>query len=503
MSEASRPLMVPDSPDSPLSLSINSPSTSTVHSLPFAASPPTTKRSSLSKRDKQSGILSSVRFNAPPSPHPQPLSPTTPTHPAPTHPQYGSSGESRPLFASLHNARTRGQAWLKRTRRALTLSSLNLGDGSKEQSGQELEEGKQRAQSMTSGQYAVMIRSGSVGEVEEEEDDEDETDDAESERGYSPPSRKRIASLLTTPVPSTPSSPTAIASKPSSSQSLINASLAYHGGASINNNNSSSTSSLLQSTLGPLAAFLNRYALLSPLTDPTGEYRRFWLLLIFVFLLYNAISVPLRLSFKVIYDDWHTVVAMTCIDYLSDLFFLLDVVLYFYTPYLSDGILERDAKAIKGHYLRTWFWPDLVASFPCDLIALTALPLRRTLPLRLMRLLRFAKYDQYFSVWERYSTRFPQLIRFSKLILGMMLILHWLACMWFACGYWRGFGSTIWLPQADIAEKALSTQYVYAFWVGNQHRHTGRWRSGHAVQRCRAADGSVHRLPVRVRGWPS
>jgi len=465
--------MIPDSPDSPPPLSINA-SSSNIYSIQSSASSPP-KRSSLGKRDAQRA-LSSVRFNAPPSPSPQPPSPNTPPHSQPTahnpassssattHTRYGSSGESRPLFFSLSNAQKKGKQWLKRTRRALTLSSLNLGDGSNDTSNQPADEGIQRAHSLSSGQYHAVVIKGGVGE-EEGEAGEDDTEETGSDSAFSP-SRLRIASLLSTPVTSTPNSPARL-NQPSSS------SLTYSRGSSVNSSgglsSSSSTSStastsLFHRTLNTVAAFLHRHDLLAPLTDPTGEYRRFWLLLIFAFLLYNAISVPLRLSFTTLYNTPHTIVALTCIDYLSDLFFLLDVVLYFYTPYLSDGILERDAKAIKHHYLVSWFWPDLIASFPFDLVALAALPLHKALPLRLLRLLRFAKYDQYFSVWEQYSTRFPQLIRFSKLILGMMLILHWLACMWFACGYWRGFGTTVWLPSADIEDEGLSTQYVYAFW---------------------------------------
>ena len=463
MSDAARPLMIPDSPDSPPPLSINSAPSYPVQSSSSSSSPPT-KRSSLGKRDA-SRALSSVRFNAPPSPNPQPASPATAssTSQAPIHNRYGSSGESRPLFFSLHSAKSKGKQWLKRTRRALTLSSINLGDGSTEKSDMEVEEGRLKAQSTSGGQYSVMIRGGSEEQLVDDEA-EDDTEDAGSEESNSP-SHQRIASLLGTPVASAPSSP----GHPTKSASSLSASsLTHHRNSSTGSTSSFSSSPHLPSfasrTLTSVAAFLNRHALLAPLTDPTGEYRRFWLLLIFACLLYNAISVPLRLSFQVLWGSWHTIVALTCLDYCSDFIFLLDVVLYFYTPYLNDGILERDAKAIKQHYFVSWFWPDMVASFPFDLVALAALPLRKALPLRLLRLVRFAKYDQYFSVWERYSTRFPQLIRFSKLILGMMLILHWLACCWFACGYWRGFGSTVWLPESDMQWEGLSTQYVYAFW---------------------------------------
>jgi hypothetical protein len=70
--------------------------------------------------------------------------------------------------------------------------------------------------------------------------------------------------------------------------------------------------------------------------------------------------------------------------------------------------------------------PDLISSIPFDLFFLPFCGYQFTLILRLTRLLRFTKYDQYFKIWEQYSTRFPQFIRFFKLILGLILLLHYL-----------------------------------------------------------------------------
>ena len=486
-----QPLMSPLTPESPSpdppsaarqSASGPDPSSSSPSSA-FLFSHP--KRSSLGRRDQsRAPSSSSVRFERElqrsPSSSASQASPSESAGGS----AYGSSDESLPLFYSVHTARKSGRAWLKRTK-ALSLSSLNLGDGStsdtehsplsegaggtgsgreekaagarpqaraRPRKGEAEEERKQLQ--LQQGQYAVRIKTGD--EDEELEDEEALSLDtpsslsssaaadasaSSSSTSSSPAQRHRgLSSLLATPVASGPPTPSSAAS-------------------------SSFPLSLLSSSpLRYLSSLLQHHDVITPLTDPVGEYRRFWLLLIFLFILYEAISVPLRLAFIRIWDDRAAVAVLSGLDYLGDLFFLLDVVLYFFTPYLSDGILERGRREIKAHYLRTWFWPDLLSSLPFDLLCLPFMSLRSVLPWRLTRLIRFAKYDQYFAVWEQYSTRFPQLIRFSKLILGMMLILHWLACMWFACGYLFGFGSTVWLPPAEIVDAELSGQYVFAFW---------------------------------------
>ena len=426
----------PTSPDSPSS---NSSSASSPPPPPLRPTQPRpSKRSSLTRKlhraSSSSSSSSSVSVRFTPTPSPSSSSPV-----------YGSNDESLPLFYTVHTAKKRGRQWLKRTK-ALSLSHLNLGDGATSDT--------PSSPTLPPPHMVIDLPMSRGTDVGEEKGDGSRKADVELHIGTdtdassgdlsrplsasstprSRPSHPRLSSLLGTPSTSAPASP------------------------------SSSSSSSLSHPFTTLFLRLSRHPIILSLTDPTGAYRRYWLLLIFMFLLYNAICVPFRLAFLDTWQHAHIIIVLSCLDYLSDLFFLLDVGLYFATPYLNEGILERGPKEIKAHYLRTWFWPDLVSSFPFDVLLLFVLPLRSTLPWRLTRLLRFAKYDQYFSVWEQYSTRYPQFIRFSKLILGMMLILHWLACCWFACGYWMGFGASLWLPSAGIEDDSLGAQYIFAFW---------------------------------------
>jgi CRP-like cAMP-binding protein len=126
-------------------------------------------------------------------------------------------------------------------------------------------------------------------------------------------------------------------------------------------------------------------------------------------------------------------------------------------------VYERELPDIRRHYLRTWFVSDLISSLPLDLLFIPW-GFEARLVARFTRFLRFAKYDQYFQVWEQYSTRAPQAVRFLKLMLGLTLMLHWLGCFWFWCGYEFGFGASTWLPPHEFKHAPLLEQYVVALW---------------------------------------
>lgn len=62
---------------------------------------------------------------------------------------------------------------------------------------------------------------------------------------------------------------------------------------------------------------------------------------------------------------------MTVVDCLVDAFFFVDIVLNFHTSYYGeDGVVISDLKQIRRHYLRTWFFLDLITSLPYGLLTL-------------------------------------------------------------------------------------------------------------------------------------
>lgn len=199
-------------------------------------------------------------------------------------------------------------------------------------------------------------------------------------------------------------------------------------------------------------------------TSPVSKRRRLWLTLVFNFQLYNAIAVPFLLAFQSTWSHPHVIITLFVFFYIGDLCFCTDVVLCFFTPYTQQGMYERDFSDIRRHYLKTWFTADLISSVPFDLLLLPTLGMRAALLARFLRFLRMLRFSHYFGLWEVYSTRNLHGIRFAKLMVGLTLILHWLACFWFYCGHEYGMGTTTWLPPYEYLHEDLSTQYLAAFW---------------------------------------
>ena len=200
-------------------------------------------------------------------------------------------------------------------------------------------------------------------------------------------------------------------------------------------------------------------ALLEELTNPVGRYRRVWLLIVFICVMYNAVAIPFALAFRAIWTDVHVLVVLGVLFYAGDLVFMLDCALYFYTPYTRDGLYERNLPDIRRNYLRSWFLIDFISSAPLDLLFIP-FGLHAVLLARLTRFIRFIRLEGAFTVWEKYSTKAPQVVRFMKLMLALVLILHWLACFWWFCGITNGLGSTQWLPPAEFRHASVTSQYI-------------------------------------------
>uniref|UniRef100_A0A3Q3ISH0 Voltage-gated delayed rectifier potassium channel KCNH4 n=1 Tax=Monopterus albus TaxID=43700 RepID=A0A3Q3ISH0_MONAL len=158
-----------------------------------------------------------------------------------------------------------------------------------------------------------------------------------------------------------------------------------------------------------------------------------WLILLATF--YVAVTVPYDVCF-VSHDegsDHHSLVSRTTIasDIAVEMLFILDIVLNFRTSYVSQsGQVVYDTRSICLHYCTTWFFVDLIAALPFDLlyafnITVTSLVhlLKTVRLLRLLRLLQ--KLDRY----SQYSA-----VVLTLLMSVFALLAHWMACVWYVIG---------------------------------------------------------------------
>ncbi|XP_059620417.1 potassium/sodium hyperpolarization-activated cyclic nucleotide-gated channel 3 isoform X2 [Phlebotomus argentipes] len=251
---------------------------------------------------------------------------------------------------------------------------------------------------------------------------------------------------------------------------------------------------------------------------PCSSFRFYWDLCMLLLLVANLIILPVAISF--FNDDLSTRwIAFNC---LSDTIFLIDIVVNFRTGIMQQDNAEQvilDPKIIAKHYLKTWFFLDLISSIPLDYIflifnqdfsesfqilhagrALRILRLAKLLSL--VRLLRLSRLVRYVSQWEevyilqnlqkKRADRRGRLVKkekgFSKsnlvlkflnmasvfmrifnLICMMLLIGHWSGCLQFLVPMLQGFPSNSWVAINELQEAYWLEQYSWALFKAMSH----------------------------------
>ncbi|XP_043359839.1 cyclic nucleotide-gated cation channel alpha-4 [Dermochelys coriacea] len=151
------------------------------------------------------------------------------------------------------------------------------------------------------------------------------------------------------------------------------------------------------------------------------------------------------------------------LDYLSDLLYLLDIVVRLHTGFLEQGILVRDRALIAQHYLRSahLLW-DVASVLPTDLLYL-----RLGLQVPAVRANRFLRTARLFEALDRQETRtaYPHAFRIAKLMLYVFVTIHWNACLYYALSGAIGFGADAWVyPNHSRPGFARPLrQYLYSF----------------------------------------
>ncbi|CAL8273223.1 unnamed protein product [Lota lota] len=160
-----------------------------------------------------------------------------------------------------------------------------------------------------------------------------------------------------------------------------------------------------------------------------------WLILLATF--YVAVTVPYDVCFTgpdeggPVHGEQDSSHRVAGSDIAVEMLFILDIILNFRTTYVSQsGQVVYDAHSIYLHYCNTWFFVDLIAALPFDLlyafnITVTSLVhlLKTVRLLRLLRLLQ--KLDRY----SQYSA-----VVLTLLMSVFALLAHWMACVWYVIG---------------------------------------------------------------------
>nr|XP_020848385.1 cyclic nucleotide-gated cation channel alpha-3 isoform X1 [Phascolarctos cinereus]XP_020848386.1 cyclic nucleotide-gated cation channel alpha-3 isoform X1 [Phascolarctos cinereus] len=196
--------------------------------------------------------------------------------------------------------------------------------------------------------------------------------------------------------------------------------------------------------------------------DPSSSLYYRWLTIIAIPVFYNWCMLVGRACFDQLQSD-HLMLWLV-LDYTADVIYVLDLLVRMRTGFLEQGLMVKDAEKLRRHYMKMFqFKLDVLSLVPTDL---AYLKVGLNYPeLRFNRLLKFARLFEFFDRTET-RTNYPNMFRIGNLVLYILIIIHWNACIYFAISKFIGFGTDSWVyPNISIPEYGrLSRKYIYCLY---------------------------------------
>jgi hypothetical protein len=198
----------------------------------------------------------------------------------------------------------------------------------------------------------------------------------------------------------------------------------------------------------------------------SSQFRIVWDFFILVLILVSCVLIPFQIAFEHISTS-----STNKLTYIIDGFFWLDIGLNFFTSYCSSGQEITDLKEIKKHYIRNVLFVDLFANFPLELFFLNQPTLginniSLILIVRILRLFRIVRLYIIFSRWESQHWINPGYLRIIKFLLTVLLLTHWIACLWFLIAFMDNFPKDSWVVVTGIKDAPIAKQYIVSlYWA--------------------------------------
>ena len=197
-----------------------------------------------------------------------------------------------------------------------------------------------------------------------------------------------------------------------------------------------------------------------------STFRLCWDAAVLLLILYSCVLIPYQLVFLQSQE-----MVNNGVMHLISLVFLCDIALNFLTTHRQAGTEILDPAANRRHYLRGMFAIDLLANFPLDLVVAAAGDIQLggfslILVVRLLALLRIARFFAILRRWEAFSWTHPGYLRVLKFIAVILVLTHCIACLWFALAFIDGFPRDSWVVAANIEGSEPLSQYIRSlYWT--------------------------------------
>ncbi|XP_075685829.1 voltage-gated delayed rectifier potassium channel KCNH8-like isoform X2 [Rhinoderma darwinii] len=201
-----------------------------------------------------------------------------------------------------------------------------------------------------------------------------------------------------------------------------------------------------------------------------GTFKAGWDWLILLATFYVAVTVPYNVCFAITRDDSNSSRSPPSVsDIFVEILFMLDILLNFRTTYVSkSGQVVYDSRCICVHYATTWFFVDLIAALPFDLLYAFSVNVYFGVHLlKTVRLLRLLRLLQKLDRYSQYSA-----VVLTLLMSMFALLAHWMACVWYFIG------------QKEIEVNDIGWLHEFSKRLGHPYQQVERFNS--------PSNGSAH-----------
>lgn len=175
--------------------------------------------------------------------------------------------------------------------------------------------------------------------------------------------------------------------------------------------------------------------------DPSQTFYFYWSIVMFLGFLYNVAVIILRMCFDDVQTD-ELLLVWLVLDYSTDLIFVIDILVQTRVGFLEQGLMVKDTKRLTMEYIHSWKFPvDVFSILPTDFVyfATGIMP-----ALRLNRIFKLIRVLEFFRLAMTH-TNFPNVTKLVNLILFILIIIHWNACIYMSISRSIGFGSDGWV----------------------------------------------------------
>ncbi|OMJ70123.1 hypothetical protein SteCoe_31977 [Stentor coeruleus] len=205
--------------------------------------------------------------------------------------------------------------------------------------------------------------------------------------------------------------------------------------------------------------------------SPESKFCQIWNIIVLFMLLYVFIVMPWVMAFEEVVMFNHWFIAETFMDFL----FFLDIIITLNTAYYDiHGRIIAIRKKICLNYLKGFMLIDIISITPFYLIEqgkiIRSNSLVRIIRItsitrvlrgsKILKLIKYLKYSEEIARIIRFMKLYRGVIRLMTLVFFVLVMSHFIACMFYFTAKVDGFSPSTWVIRYDLQDLPKEIKYL-------------------------------------------